>query len=116
MEWIPGGDFLMGSQDFYPEEAPVHRVRIDGFWIDSHPVTNAQYAAFVSETGYETVAERPLDPAEYPGVQEELLVPGSLVFQSTRGPVPLTDPATGGRTYPAHAGTSRSGRTQTQMD
>jgi sulfatase modifying factor 1 len=58
MQWIPGGEFLMGSKDFYPEEAPVHRVRVDDFWIDRHPVTNAQYATFVSETGYETVAER----------------------------------------------------------
>jgi formylglycine-generating enzyme len=92
MEWIPGGEFRMGSEKFYPEEAPVHRVQVDGFWIDRHPVTNAQYASFVSETGYETVAERPLDPADYPGVQEELLVPGSLVFQGTSGPVPLDDP------------------------
>jgi len=77
----------------YPEEAPVHRVRVDGFWIDRHPVTNAQYAIFVSETGYETVAERPLDPADYPGAPEEVLVPGSLVFHGTPGPVPLDDPS-----------------------
>jgi formylglycine-generating enzyme required for sulfatase activity len=93
MEWLPGGEYLMGSESFYPEEAPVHRVRVDGFSIDRHPVTNAQYAAFVSETGYQTVAERPLDPAAYPGVDEELLVPGSLVFHGTPGPVPLNDPA-----------------------
>jgi sulfatase modifying factor 1 len=62
MEWIPGGEFRMGSEKFYPEEAPVHRVQVDGFWIDRHPVTNAQYASFVSETGYETVAERRLVP------------------------------------------------------
>jgi sulfatase modifying factor 1 len=93
MVWISGGEFLMGSEDFYPEEAPVHRVRVDGFWVDRHPVTNAQYAAFVSETGYQTLAERPLDPADYPGAQEELLVPGSLVFHGTPGPVPLNDPS-----------------------
>jgi len=87
MEWIPGGEFLMGSEGFYPEEAPVHRVRVDGFWIDRHPVTNAQYATFVSETGYETVAERPLDPADCPSAPEEVLVPGSLVFHGTPGPV-----------------------------
>jgi sulfatase modifying factor 1 len=92
MAWIPGGEFQMGSEDFYPEEAPVHRVRVDGFWIDRHPVTNAQYASFVSETGYKTVAERPLDRANYPGVAEDLLVPGSLVFQCTPGPVPLDNP------------------------
>ena len=93
MVWIPGGEFLMGSEDFYPEEAPVHRVRVDGFWIDRHPVTNAQYAIFVAETGYQTVAERPLDPADYPGAREDLLVPGSLVFHGTPGPVPLDDPS-----------------------
>jgi hypothetical protein len=92
MVWIAGGDFAMGSDRFYPEEAPVHRVQVDGFWIDRHPVTNRQFAAFVSETGYETVAERPLDPADYPGVERDLLVPGSLVFAGTGGPVPLDDP------------------------
>ncbi|HEX2706526.1 MAG TPA: SUMF1/EgtB/PvdO family nonheme iron enzyme [Solirubrobacterales bacterium] len=80
MQWVQGGDFLMGSEDFYPEEAPVHRVRVGGFWIDRHPVTNAQFESFVAETGYETVAERPLNPTDYPGAPVELLVPGSLVF------------------------------------
>src|SRR3954462_11923726 len=37
--WIPGGEFWMGSSEFYPEEAPVHRVDVDGFWMDEHPVT-----------------------------------------------------------------------------
>ena len=92
MARIPPGEFLMGSEDFYREEAPIHRVRVDGFGIDRHPVTNAQFAKFVEETGYVTVAERPLDPADYPGVDEELLVPGSLVFTQTAGPVPLGDP------------------------
>ncbi|MBS1878979.1 MAG: formylglycine-generating enzyme family protein [Actinobacteria bacterium] len=90
---VPGGEYLMGSERHYPEEAPAHRVRVDGFSIDRHPVTNAEYAAFVTATGYETVAERQLDPVDYPGVPEELLVPGSLVFQGTSGPVPLDDPA-----------------------
>ncbi|MGA8745156.1 MAG: formylglycine-generating enzyme family protein [Solirubrobacterales bacterium] len=93
MQWIEGGDFLMGSEDFYPEEAPVHRVRLDGFWIDHNPVTNDQFADFVSATGYRTIAERPLDPADYPGVPKEALVPGSLVFKGTPGPVPLNDPS-----------------------
>ncbi len=66
---------------------------MDGFSIDRHPVTNAQFAAFVAATGYETVAERPLDPADYPGAPADALVPGSLVFQSTPGPVPLNNPA-----------------------
>lgn len=90
---LPGAEFLMGSDRHYPEEGPAHRVRVDGFRIDRHPVTNAQYAAFVAATGYETVAERPLDPADYPGAPAEALVPGSLVFQITPGPVPLNNPA-----------------------
>jgi formylglycine-generating enzyme required for sulfatase activity len=92
MREIAGGEFTMGSDHHYPEEAPAHSVRVDDFRIDRHPVTTAQFAAFVSETGYETVAERPLDPADYPGVDSNLLVPGSLVFQGTPGPVPLNDP------------------------
>ena len=58
MRWIPGRTFAMGSEDFYPEERPVRRVEVEGFWIDRHPVTNAQFSRFVNETGYITVAER----------------------------------------------------------
>jgi formylglycine-generating enzyme required for sulfatase activity len=86
---IPGGEFRMGSDAHYPEEAPVHRVRVDGFSIDRHQVTNSQYAEFVEATRYVTVAERPLDPANFPGAPEENLQPGSLVFTMTRGPVDL---------------------------
>jgi formylglycine-generating enzyme required for sulfatase activity len=92
MVWIPGGTFLMGSNDFYPEERPVHRVKVDGFWMDEHPVTNAQFRRFVKETGYVTVAERAPDPAEYPGVDPARLVPGSLVFRRPARPVSLGDP------------------------
>lgn len=81
MVWICGGAFLMGSDDFYPEERPAHRVRVDGFWMDEHPVTNAEFRRFVEVTGHLTVAERSPDPADYPGVDLALLVPGSLVFQ-----------------------------------
>jgi sulfatase modifying factor 1 len=88
--WIPGGTFQMGSDAHYPEESPVHTVSIDGFWIRSTAVTNRQFAEFVDETGYETVAERPLDPDEFPGAPPENLVPGSLVFTMTAGPVDLT--------------------------
>jgi formylglycine-generating enzyme len=91
MVWVPGGTFLMGSNDFYPEEWPVHRVSVDGFWMDAHPVTNAQFRRFVKASGYVTVAERPLDPADYPEADPTLLVPGSLVFRKTRGPVDLRD-------------------------
>src|SRR5690242_5935993 len=81
MVWVPGGTFLMGSNDFYPEERPVHRVTVDGFWMDERPVTNAEFRRFVKATGYRTVAERPPDPTHYPGVDPALLVPGSLVFR-----------------------------------
>ena len=91
MRWIAGGDFLMGSDEFYPEERPVHRVAVDGFWIDEHPVTVADFGGFVRETGYVTVAERPLDPAQYPDADPDLLVPGSLLFRKTTGPVDLHD-------------------------
>jgi formylglycine-generating enzyme len=91
MRWIPPGTFRMGSEDFYPEERPVRSVTVHGFWIDEHPVTVAQFRRFVSATGYVTVAERPLDPAQYPDLDPALLVPGSLVFHPTAGPVDLRD-------------------------
>jgi formylglycine-generating enzyme len=91
MVWVPGGCFLMGSEDFYPEERPVRRVEVDGFWMDDRPVTVAEFRRFVTATGYRTVAERPLDPAQYPGADPGLLRPGSLVFHRTGGPVDLRD-------------------------
>ena len=91
MHWIPEGTFLMGSEDFYPEEGPVHRVSVDGFWMDEHPVTAAEFRRFVRETEYVTVCERPLDPADFPGADPEALVPGALVFRKTAGPVDLQD-------------------------
>jgi formylglycine-generating enzyme len=91
MVWVPGGSFLMGSADFYPEERPARRVEVDGFWMDSRPVTVAEFRRFVRATGYVTVAERPLDPAQYPDADPGLLLPGSLVFFATSGPVDLRD-------------------------
>jgi sulfatase modifying factor 1 len=91
MAWIPGGEFAMGSEGFYPEERPVRRVSVDGFWMDTRAVTAGEFRRFVRETGYMTVAERPLDTMLYPGAEPELLVPGSLVFRGTAGPVPLDD-------------------------
>ena len=88
---MPGGAFLMGSNNFYPEERPVRRVSVDGFWMDEHPVTNAQFRRFVKATGYVTLAERPLDPAHYPEADPALLVPGSVVFRKPPGPVDLLD-------------------------
>lgn len=81
----------MGSEDFYPEERPVHRVEVGGFWMDEAPVTAGEYRRFVRQTGYVTVAERPLDPELYPDADPELLVPGSLVFRKSAGPVDLGD-------------------------
>jgi formylglycine-generating enzyme required for sulfatase activity len=91
MRWIPGGTFLMGSEDFYPEERPVHRVAVDGFWMDERPVTAGEFRRFVRDTRYVSFCERPLDPAAYPGADPEVLVPGSLVFKKTAGPVDLRD-------------------------
>ena len=91
MVWVPGGTFSMGSEDFYPEERPVHTVKVDGFWIDEHPVTAWEFRKFVRATGYVTVAERPLDASDYPDADPELLVPGSLVFRKSAGPVDLSD-------------------------
>src|SRR5262245_23125012 len=88
---IPAGEFLMGSEDFYPEEAPRRRIAVEGFWIDTRPVTVGEFRRFVRDTGYVTVAERPLDPDDYPDADPELLVPGALVFRPTRGPVDLND-------------------------
>ena len=88
---LPGGQFRMGSTSFYPEEAPIHTVRVAPFAIERHPVTNAEFAEFVDATGYVTVAEKPLDPALYPGVAQEDLLPGALVFRPTAGPVNLED-------------------------
>ena len=89
LAWIPAQTYTMGSDRHYPEEAPAHRVSVDGFWIETHQVTNAQFEAFVDATGYVTVAERPLDPADFPGAPEENLQPGSMVFTRTAGPVNL---------------------------
>ena len=89
MAWIPGGTFRMGSEDYYPEEGPVHQVTVDGFLIDKYQVTNAQFARFVKETGYVTVAQRKPNPKDYLDAPPENLVPGSLVFHGTRGPVDL---------------------------
>ncbi len=102
MRWIPHGEFTMGSTDpaAPANERPAHRVRLAGFWIDEHEVTNAQFRAFVEATGYVTVAERPVDweelrkqlPPGTPRPPDEALRPGSLVFvppPGAAGPAPL---------------------------
>jgi sulfatase modifying factor 1 len=99
MVWIPGGEFDMGTKDptgmicggpdSMPDARPIHRVRVDGFWMDANEVTNEEFAAFVRATGYVTVAERPPRPEDFPGAPLENLVPGSVVFQASEEPVPL---------------------------
>ncbi|OYR08426.1 formylglycine-generating sulfatase enzyme family protein [Brucella grignonensis] len=80
MVWIPSGTFVMGSDDHYPEEAPKHPVKVDGFWISETPVTNRQFARFVEATGHVTFAEKTPDAKDYPGALPEMLRAGSLVF------------------------------------
>ena len=77
---IPGGTFRMGSDRHYPEEAPSHRVSVDGFWIDRTPVTNRQFKAFINATGHVTTAQIVPDPEDYPGALPEMIYAGSLVF------------------------------------
>ena len=91
MVWIPGGTFSMGSNEHYPEERPVHKVTVDGFWMDRTPVTVAAFQPFVAATSHVTFAEIPPDPADYPGAKKELLHPGSLVFVKPPNPVDLSD-------------------------
>lgn len=86
---LQGGTFTMGSDRFYPEEAPVRRVSVDPFWIDATPVTNKAFAHFVAATGYVTIAEIAPDPKDYPGLLPGMDRAGSLVFRKTAGPVDM---------------------------
>jgi formylglycine-generating enzyme required for sulfatase activity len=102
MVWIPGGEFSMGSDasadalcalpGVTRDAQPIHRVVVDGFWMDATEVTNEQFAAFVEATGYVTIAERKPTAEDVPGAPLELLVPGSGVFTPPSQPVPLHDP------------------------
>jgi len=102
MVWIPGGEFSMGAQDppdmqdpigmqATTDSRPVHRVLVDGFWMDATEVTNEAFTAFVTATGYITVAERKPGAEDFPGAKPEDLVPGSVVFSPPSHAVPLTD-------------------------
>src|SRR5271166_1780917 len=101
MAWIPGGAFLMGTNDkeSFPNERPAHLVQVQGFWMDEHDVTNAEFSKFVEATGYVTTAERKIDwedlkkelPPGTPRPDDSALAPGSLVFTPTSAPVPLND-------------------------
>jgi formylglycine-generating enzyme required for sulfatase activity len=103
MVWIPGGEFSMGARNPTDEHdavgmqattdsRPVHRVLVDGFWMDATEVTNEQFARFVKATGYITVAEQTPRAEDFPGAPPESLVPGSVVFAGPRHPVSLTNP------------------------
>ena len=91
MVWIPGGEFRMGSDNHYPEEAPAHRVRVNGFWMDKFTVTNLDFARFVEATGYVTLAERPANPEDYPGALPEMLAPSSTMFKKPSCPVDMSN-------------------------
>jgi formylglycine-generating enzyme required for sulfatase activity len=103
MVWIPGGEFSMGAADptgtdnnavgmhATADSRPIHRVYVDGFWMDTTVVTNRQFAAFVKSTGYITVAERAPRAEDFPGVPAEKLVAGSVVFSPPPQAVPLND-------------------------
>jgi sulfatase modifying factor 1 len=102
MVWIPGGEFSMGAQDppdsndtvgmqATEDSRPIHRVYVDGFWMDRTEVTNEQFAAFVDATGYLTIAERPPRAEDFPGAPRENLVAGSVVFSPPSRAVPLNN-------------------------
>ncbi len=91
MVWIPGGSFVMGSDHHYPEEAPAHRVSVTGFWMDPHAVTNRDFRRFVDDTGHVTLAEKPADPADYPGALPEMLRASSVVFRKAQHAVDLAN-------------------------
>ncbi|MEM8845032.1 MAG: formylglycine-generating enzyme family protein [Pseudomonadota bacterium] len=78
--WVESGTFAMGGDDYYPDEGPIHEVTLDGFWIDAHEVTNAQFAEFIDATGYVTVAERMPNPDELKDAPPDMLKPGSITF------------------------------------
>ena len=91
MIWIPNGEFEMGSREGLANEQPVHSVRMKGFWMDEAEVTNAEFRAFIETTDYVTQGEKSFSAEEYPNAPPEALLAGSLIFQKTDGPVPLTD-------------------------
>jgi len=91
MVWIQGGTYRMGSDYHYPEEAPSHRVAVDGFWMDLTPVTNREFRRFVNATGYVTFAEIKPDAKDYPGALVEMVQAGSLVFTPPNHPVNTRD-------------------------
>lgn len=91
MVWVPAGEYRMGSDHHYPEEAPAHPVEVDGFWMDAAPVTNAQFRRFVEATGHVTFCEIAPNAADYPNADPALLVAASVVFVPPPRRVDLRD-------------------------
>jgi formylglycine-generating enzyme len=92
MVWIPGGAFYMGSNEGQVDERPIHKVTLSGFWMDKTEVTNAQFGDFVNKTGYVTTAEKKPEAKDFPGVPEEALKAGSIVFTPPEGEnIPLNN-------------------------
>jgi sulfatase modifying factor 1 len=126
MVWIPGGEFSMGSADprtlphgggeAMDDARPIHRVYVDGLWMDKTDVTNAQFARFVKATGYKTIAERKPQPKDFPGAAATDLVPGSIVFTPPPHSVPLDDYSQWCATFRAPTGNIRLGRTAVFAD
>jgi hypothetical protein len=112
MSWIPSGAFLMGSEDFYPEERPLHRVTVDGFWIDERPVTGGEFRRFVRDTGYVSFCERPIDPTDYPGADPDVLVPAPSYFARPQARSTCATSATGGSACRVPTGSAPRGRTR----
>ena len=110
MVFVSGGTFRMGSDHHYAEEAPSHRVTVDGFWIDATPVTNARFRTFVEATGYETFAENAPKAEDYPGALPHMLKAGSLVFRPPGRPSALAIGASGGSSDLAQIGATPTAR------
>jgi sulfatase modifying factor 1 len=101
MVWIPGGEFSMGAADppemddvgmrSTTDSRPIHRVYVDGFFMDKTDVTNGQFADFVKATGYVTIAEKIPTAAEFPGAPPENLVAGGVVFSPPNHEIALND-------------------------
>ena len=87
-----GEPMCTGLRDGFTDSDPIHRVFVDGFWMDETEVTNDQFARFVAATGYRTVAEYAPKAEDFPGADPALLVPGAAVFVRPEGPVTLEDP------------------------
>jgi formylglycine-generating enzyme required for sulfatase activity len=89
MVWIPAASLVMDPDRHYPKEAPAHRVRVDGFWMDKFAVTNRDFERFVNDTLYVTLTEKPVNPSDYRGALTHLLTPSSIVFNKPNAKIDL---------------------------